>query len=184
LACVLERRAIVIRLRNECAGGIALAEDNVVAVDYFHGRRQPSLRILEPRLQPRERLLDRADHDGMPFGLVRIEQRRDGAAARHVRQLPRQVVSVLDARVPTECTCRRHQVRGVANEKRAPFAEPVGHTGGDRPRAGVGEIGAHVGLSGALSHQFAARIGIERLGVFPRGIVLQREKPSSVFRAA
>ena len=85
--------------------------------------------------------------DGPPLGLVRREERRSSHAFQHHRQLPGQVVAVVDTGVAAVAAVGRHQVRGIAGLRHRlartgrvgtcrPAARRHGATGLDRCAAG------------------------------------------------
>src|SRR6185503_13636518 len=102
-------------LRDDRARAVDVAKLDVEVV----GER---LEILgaEIRRRPsdvaRVRLLHGELPDWTTLGLVRGEQARTGNALQHERQLPRQIVAVVDPGVAAEAPVRRHQVRRVAGE--------------------------------------------------------------------
>ena len=54
-------------------------------------------------------------------------------AADHLRQLPREIVRVVDAGVAAEAAVRRHEMRGVADDENAAVLESLRHIGGGAP---------------------------------------------------
>src|SRR3954469_12333266 len=93
---------------DECAGRVAVTEDyRVVVLDRLR-RRQPAARVLEPRLQPRQRLRDGSLGNRTSFRVVGVEEFGARGAVDDRIELPRQVVRVLDARIAAEAAGRRH----------------------------------------------------------------------------
>jgi hypothetical protein len=76
--------------------------------------------------------------------LVRIEQRRARPAGVMCRQLPAEVVGVLDAHVEPERAGRRHLVGGVAGDEHVADAVPVGDPRGRRPGHRAHDADRHV----------------------------------------
>src|SRR5262249_10464685 len=85
-----------------------------------------------PGTEPGQRLLHRELPDGPALRVVRVEQPGAGRAREYLRELPGEVVRVLDATVRAKAAGRRPAVRGVAAQE--PPCGPVaaGDPGGDR----------------------------------------------------
>lgn len=110
---------------------------------HFHICRNSILQKGEKRKKKRTRLeltriclTNQLRSHGLALSVVRVEQRRPGDATRDVRDLPGEVIRILDARVAAEAVGRRVAVGGVAEEE-----------GPRRGRAAVGEgLAQHPGV--------------------------------------
>ena len=71
-------------------------------------------------------LLGGESSDRLAFGVVRREQRLVCPAVENVRELPREVVPVLDPAVAAEPARRGHDVRRVAGDEDATLLQPFG----------------------------------------------------------
>ena len=91
------------------------------------------LKVLRPKVGGRPRdvarvcLLDGELPHRAPFHLIGLEQLWARDPFQHHRQLPRQVVSVVDPGVTAKAAIGRHQMRGIAGQKHAPLAEAPRH---------------------------------------------------------
>src|SRR5690606_33162033 len=74
----------------------------------------------DARRVPRISLMNRKLADRLALLRVALEQPRSRPAFQYHRELPREIVRVLHARVAAETAVRRHDVRGVAGEENAP----------------------------------------------------------------
>ena len=79
------------------------------------------------------------------LGLVGVEQARPGVALDDRRELPGEVVRVLDAGVAAEAAVGRYDVRGVAREEHPARLEALGAVRLGLPGSDVDELHRHVG---------------------------------------
>src|SRR4029450_5539982 len=128
-----------VSLGRDCAVWIELPEDDGEIVDDRLNRRQPIRWVLEPRRKTSQRLSQRPLCGLKTFGVIAVQQRDVGTVLQHERQLPREIVGIVNAGVAAESAGRRNGVGGVANQEYAPFAEPVRDRGDDIPVSSVEE---------------------------------------------
>ena len=105
-------------------------------------------------------LLDRELADRPPLRVVARQQLRAGDPLEHERELPGQVVCVLDAGIAAEAAVRRHQVGGVAGEEDATVLKAARHVGGRPPPREPGDLHRQVRVRRprhARARQVAAR---------------------------
>ena len=98
-------------------------------------------------------LLDRELADRLALGLVGVEQLRAGDALEHQRELPGEIVRVVDAGIAAEAAVRRHQMRGVAGQEDAAVLEMARHVGGRAPARDAVDLDRQVGNAGAGAHE-------------------------------
>ncbi len=116
-------------------------------------------------------LLDRQFADRLPFAVVGREQIRAGQALEHQGQLPREIVRVLNAGIAAEAAHRRHDMRGIADQKHPAFREPLGNFGNRAPRRDVLDFDLGVRQADGGMHECnAAFVGdalrhVERVGL-------------------
>ena len=113
------------------SGGRAGAGDHRRAVRVAQAARQPVGRAALDV----ERALGGGQPDGPALGVVAVEQRLPGQAAGDPRELPAQLVAVVDRGVQADPGDRRRAVRGVADEEPGPGAVGRGDLGRQREPA-------------------------------------------------
>src|SRR5829696_4206451 len=141
---------------DKCACRVAVTEDHRVVVPDLLRRRQLAARILEPRLQPRERLRDGSIGNQTSFRVVRLEELASRRAVDDCFELPRQVVRVLDAGIAAEPAGRRHDMRTVTDEQDAPFLVAVGHGRSRFPWTDVHNVDLQISSPGPATNQVSA----------------------------
>jgi hypothetical protein len=99
-------------------------------------------------------LLDGKLRHRFALGLVAVEQPWAGHAFEHHRQLPGEVVGIMDTRVTAEPAVGRHEVCSVADDEDAPALELARHVGGCAPAGHAIDLDVEVGHAGAGAHQF------------------------------
>ena len=103
------------------------------------------------------RLLGREGADRPPLGVVRVEQLGPCPPVENVRELPREVVPVLNTAVAAEPTGRRHLVHRVPGEEDAALLEPLGIRGRRRPALHVLDLDRDVRVAERLADVLDAR---------------------------
>ena len=98
-------------------------------------------------------LLDGELGDRLALDLVGLQQLRASHALEHQRQLPREIVGIVNARVAAEAAIGGHQVSGVAGQEDAPVAKPARHVGGGTPARDAIDLHGQVGNAGAGANQ-------------------------------
>src|ERR1700751_246793 len=68
-----------------------------------------------------DRPIDHLTPDGLPFGVIRIEQRVCGLASEDESELPDQVIRVLDGGVAPQPVCRRMTVSRISRQEQSTF---------------------------------------------------------------
>ena len=116
----IDEQAVVPVVRDDRVGPVAVAEVDGRVVGH---RVQVLLAELgrEPQHVARVRLLDDLRRDRPPLGVVGRQQARPRVAAHDVRELPGQVVRVLDADVSAVASRRRH---GGPSRRRGNYLPP------------------------------------------------------------
>ena len=99
----------------------------------------------DPRRVARVGLLDRHPAQGAALGVVGVQERGPGLALHDRRELPREVVGVLDPGVAAEAAVGGHDVRGVARQEHAAVGEARRHVGLRLPVGDVEDLHGQVG---------------------------------------
>jgi hypothetical protein len=177
---ILEEIAARVLLRQDGRGGVSVAEDDEFVRHDGFGWRQAHVEILEPGREPREGLRQRARRDRAPFRVIRVEQPRIRGTRHDRRELPREVVRVVDAGVAPKSAGGRHDVRGVTDQEHPALAEPISDLTGDLPAPGVHEIDLHIGLACSPADELAAALRRVVFRPLPaRGNVLDGQEPAA-----
>ena len=175
LVRVLPQRAVLAGLRHDGIRVVPIAELDRRLVD---DRHQVLLaeRGIEPEDVPRVGLLDRELGDRPALGVVGREQAGTGLAAQDGRELPGQVVGVVDAGVAAEAAGRGHHVGRVAREEGPPLLEPLGPVGHRAPALDVLDLHVDVRIAERAPHVLDAA----RLARVLPGLVLRTPSSSTV----
>ncbi|SIK36849.1 Uncharacterised protein [Mycobacteroides abscessus subsp. abscessus] len=115
------------------------------------------------------RPVDDPPADGLPFLAVRLEQRRLGLSAQHRRELPSEIVGILDRRVRPQAVGWRVPVGGVAGEERPALPVLVGDDMVDLPLRDLLDAHLDVGVAdrrlGECDERLVARVRFALGGV-------------------
>jgi hypothetical protein len=103
---------------------------------------------------------------------VRVQQRITGLALQHQRELPRQVVAVLNARIATQAVGRRMAVCGITGEEDAALAIVRSDHMIDLPRADALDL--H--LDARVADRLIDKLQYSRLGRIGRQILPLQEQ--------
>src|SRR5690242_15850424 len=125
-------RAVVRLFSHDCAGAVHISELDVEVAHQGLAELLAEARVC-PQNVARAGLFDGKHRDGAALGFVRAQQRGWSFASQDARELPSQVMDVLNARVAAETAGRRHYMCGVPGDEYAIGLQPLGDLGGGFP---------------------------------------------------
>ncbi len=129
-------------------------------------------------LRPQHRLFDGGRAHRPPLRVVAVEQSRTRLTAEHRRQLPREVVDVLDAGVGPERPTGRHHMGGVPHQEHPARRERRRRTPRRLPRDAAEHLHVQVRNSGGGPHQLPASLLVVGRGVLGGRVERHVQQPA------
>src|SRR5215469_15341811 len=126
----------VTRTDNRRGRVVAVADLHREVVDDWLNVLRAQVRC-DPRDVPGVGLLDGQVPDGSALRVIGLQERWPGGPGEHQRQLPGQVVRILDTGVSPVSAIRRDDVRGITGEEHPPALVGVGALGDRLPGSDV-----------------------------------------------